>query len=116
MATRIPDTVPSNQRLGDGTFVGLCTFFANILFSPRRTTGIAELSVERARRDTEKTVPGGKPTFGNFGGHPKATAADKKAGGNESPPLTIVSVSGVFDYGFFTGFLGARFVAAGFLT
>jgi len=30
-------------------------------------------------------------------------------------PLTIVSVSGVFDYGFFTGFFGARLVAAGFL-
>ena len=30
-------------------------------------------------------------------------------------PLTILSVSGVFDYGFFTGFFGARLVAAGFL-
>lgn len=30
-------------------------------------------------------------------------------------PLTILSVSGVFDYGFFTGFFGARLVVAGFL-
>ena len=38
MATRIPDTVPSNQRLGDSTLVVLCTFFANIFFSLRYMT------------------------------------------------------------------------------
>jgi hypothetical protein len=41
---------------------------------------------------------------------------DKKKRGEMIPPLTIVSVLAASDYGFFTGFFGARLVAAGFLT
>ena len=42
MATRIPDTVPSNQGLGDGTFVVLCTFFANCLLFTLKNDGSQE--------------------------------------------------------------------------
>jgi len=100
---------------------GCVHFSQTSSFSPkvqpgRRTTGIAELSVEPARRDTERGHSAGGLLLATTArsGHPKATAADKKAGGM-IPPLTIVSVPLVFDHGFFTGFLGARF-AAGFLT
>lgn len=80
---------------------------------------MAELSVERARRDTETRVPGGKPTFGNFGqkwGTRKPRQQIKKRGEMNPPADNRFGFRSHIDYGFFTGFLGARFVAAGFLT